>query len=78
MTRNKFSNSAKRRVYSSKLCLIVAVPCFWLGSLKAGVDYQSVHCEVTPYLWSAAVSGTTAVDREDSPPIDSDYGFFLG
>lgn len=32
--------------------------------------------ELTPYLWLAGVSGTTAVDGVEPPPIDNDYHFF--
>jgi len=32
--------------------------------------------ELTPYLWAATIKGTTAVDGDESPPIDSGYNFF--
>jgi hypothetical protein len=41
----------------------------------AGKD-KSIQYELTPYLWAASLSGTTAAQGEESPPVDSDYSFF--
>jgi len=46
------------------------------GILSAEENEHSTQYEITPYLWAASFSGTTAADGEQSPPIDSDYSFF--
>ena len=46
------------------------------GDLYAAENEKSTQYEITPYLWAASFSGTTATGGEESPPIDSDYSFF--
>ena len=48
----------------------------WHDNLHAEENAKSTQYEVTPYLWAASLSGTTASGGEESPPIDSDYSFF--
>lgn len=48
----------------------------WCSALYAEEANEAYEFELTPYLWAASISGTTAVDGEESPPIDSDYNFF--
>jgi len=48
----------------------------WCGDLYAQENEKSTQYEITPYLWAASFSGTTATGGEESPPIDSDYSFF--
>ena len=48
----------------------------WCGDLFAEENEKSIQYEITPYLWAASFSGTTATGGEESPPIDSDYSFF--
>jgi len=55
--------------------------CTWGSSLYADEKQESYEFELTPYLWAASISGTTAVSDDgsppvESPPIDSDYSFF--
>jgi hypothetical protein len=55
------------------VALIVSGQCH---DLYAGDVNNSFRFELTPYLWAATIKGTTAVDGEESPPIDSGYSFF--
>lgn len=48
----------------------------WCSNLFAKETDESYEFELTPYLWVASISGTTAVDGNESPPIDSGYNFF--
>jgi len=48
----------------------------WCGHLYAEETNDSHQFELTPYLWIASISGSTAVEGEESPPIDSGYNFF--
>jgi hypothetical protein len=57
--------------------LVLLVGSFaWHGRLHAEENQQSTQYEITPYLWAASLSGTTAVEGDESPPIDTDYSFF--
>jgi len=58
------------RIYTILIC---SGCCTYLYAEETDDSYQF---ELTPYLWAASISGTTAVDGEESPPIDSDYNFF--
>ena len=51
---------------------------FYLWGQQAVAEEQSnpVQYEITPYLWAATISGTTAVDGDELPGIDSGYNFF--
>ena len=60
-------------------CYIPAVvfgTLIWSSILFAEEKQSNTQYEITPYLWAASFSGNTAVDGEESPPIDSDYSFF--
>ena len=51
------------------------------SNLFAAEENESYEFELTPYLWAASISGTTAISDggsppTESPPIDSDYDFF--
>jgi hypothetical protein len=48
----------------------------WHDIVQAEEANRSIQYEITPYLWAASFSGTTAAEGEESPPIDSDYNFF--
>ncbi|WP_455201676.1 hypothetical protein [Kaarinaea lacus] len=55
--------------------------CTCCNNLYADEENESYEFELTPYLWAASISGTTAVSDDgspptESPPIDSDYNFF--
>lgn len=48
----------------------------WHDNVQAAELEKPIQYEITPYLWAASFSGTTAAQGEESPPIDSDYSFF--
>ncbi|KPJ91462.1 MAG: hypothetical protein AMJ55_11760 [Gammaproteobacteria bacterium SG8_15] len=63
------------------LIVLFSSSLLWHPNLRAEDQLQTVQYEITPYLWAASFSGTTAVSDdgsppEPSPPIDSDYSFF--
>lgn len=63
------------------LIVLFGSSLLWHPNLHAEDQLQPVQYEITPYLWAASISGTTAVSDDgsppvESPPIDSDYSFF--
>lgn len=55
------------------IVLLSSIFCHNLYAEQANTAYEF---ELTPYLWAASLSGTTTVDGNESPPIDTDYNFF--
>ena len=68
--------AAKMWLYCFHLLVVFIAVVAWHGKLQADETGKSIQYEVIPYLWAASLSGTTAAEGEDSPPIDSDYSFF--
>jgi len=69
-------NSANKRACLRRLLIVVVGSILWHGNLQAEDHQQSIQYEITPYLWAASISGTTAITGEPGPPVDSDYNFF--
>ncbi|WP_455207041.1 hypothetical protein [Kaarinaea lacus] len=76
MAKHDIPNSVKYSFCFYRLLIIVGGSLLWNSNLKAQDNEQSIHYEVTPYLWAASIKGTAAVSGDESPPIDSDYNFF--
>jgi hypothetical protein len=72
---HKHSHSTKGLASGFQLFLFFAISFVW-SSLHAEESDKRINYEITPYLWAASLSGTTAVQGEESPPVDSDYSFF--
>jgi len=60
-------------ITASALCLPAAPSLAAAKSAGADSDW---HFALTPYLWLAGISGTTAIDGVEPPPIDNDTSFF--
>jgi len=60
-------------ITASALCLPAAPSLAAAESAGAESDW---YFALTPYLWLAGISGTTAIDGVEPPPIDNDTSFF--
>jgi hypothetical protein len=70
------TNSINNRAYLPRLLAVIAGFLLWHSNLEAEDHQHSIQYEITPYLWAASISGTTAISGEPSLPVDSDYNFF--
>ena len=55
---------------------VVSIVCVGNHNLFADEVDESYQFEITPYLWAAKLTGSTAVEGSQSPPIDTGYNFF--
>ena len=76
MAKFSFLNSGKKGACLDRLLIVIAGFILWHGNLQAEDHQQSIQYEITPYLWLASISGTTAISGEPDSPIDPDYNFF--
>lgn len=76
MTNNDISSTGKCSCYLYRLLIVAAACLLSHVDLNAEERGRSIRYEITPYLWAATISGTTATNGDESPPINSDYSFF--
>jgi hypothetical protein len=71
------TKASKNWIHPPGLLLLFCASLLWHPDLQAEDQQYATQYEITPYLWAASISGTTAISGDgSSPPIDSDYSFF--
>jgi hypothetical protein len=69
-------NSINNRAFLCRLLIVIVGSFLWQGNIQAEDKRKPIQYEITPYLWAASISGSTAIGGDEGPPIDSDYNFF--